>query len=98
MADKFKERFNNIKETTAEKFKAANDKIKEKMQEAVKICEDKITKIKNKFEKFNLESTGKNLIRGFLAGIKQMWANVVAWASQALANFKAKFSQILQIH
>lgn len=98
MADKFKERFNNIKETTAEKFKAANDKIKEKMQEAVKICEDKITKIKNKFEKFNLESTGKNLIRGFLAGVKQMWANVVAWASQALADFKAKFSQILQIH
>lgn len=98
MGEKTKDKFDKIKDFASEKFKAAKDKIKERMDESVKVTSDKLDKIKSKFEKLSLENVGKNLIRGFLSGIKTIWADVVSWASQALANFKSKFAAILQIH
>lgn len=92
-----KTKLNEFKNTVGEKFKEAKDKIKEKMGDAIDVVRDKLSQMKDKFQKFDLTKMGTNVIRGFLSGLKGAWADVKAWAAQAVADIKSKFAEALQI-
>lgn len=92
-----KTKLNEFKNTVGEKFKEAKDKINDKMKDSLEVVRDKLSQMKDKFQKFDLTKMGTNVIKGFLSGLKGAWADVKAWAAQAVADIKSKFAEALQI-
>lgn len=89
--------FKDFEKSAKEKFGDAKRGIGEKMNESITLVGEKLDKIKDRFQKLNLEKMGTNVVKGFLGGLKSAWAQVQAWAAQAVAEIKAKFAEALQI-
>lgn len=108
LKDKVKEKFTEIKEQITEKVTESYNKAKEKftelktavtekMRETVQNVKDKITEMVNKFKGINLLDVGKNVIKGFLDGLKSAWSSVKSWVSDACNSVKESFKSALRI-
>lgn len=108
LSDKIKEKFTQIKDNITEKVTQAKDKAREKftelkekvtdkMRETVDNVKQKLDDMVNKFKGIDLVDVGKNIISGFLKGLKDAWDDVKDWVSNACKNIKDKFESAMKI-
>ena len=92
-----KEKFNELKTMAKEKFEAVKQQISDKMNNSLEVVDQRLQKLKERFQKLDLTRIASNIIKGFTSGLRGAWGEVISWASEAVANLKAKFAEALQI-
>lgn len=106
--EKVSDKFSQVKETISNKLTQAKDKAKDqfsKMKEAIsnkaseikEKCSNMAQSIKDKFANLDLFSTGANIIKGLLSGLKDAFTAVADWVSDKVSWIIDKFKSALDI-
>ena len=106
--EKVSDKFSQVKEIISDKLTQAKDKAKDqfsKMKEAIydkasqikEKCSNMAQSIKDKFAKLDLFSTGANIIKGLLNGLKDAFTAVADWVSDKVEWIIDKFKSALDI-
>ena len=95
--DKIQEKCSEAKDKAKEKFNELKTAVKEKLTDTVNDVKDKCSSIVDKFKGINLLDIGKDVISGFLNGLKGAWEGVKTWVSNACKNIKNAFKDAMKI-
>ena len=95
--DKIQEKCSEAKDKAKEKFNELKTAVKEKLTDTVNDVKDKCSSIVDKFKGINLLDIGKDVISGFLNGLKGAWEGVKTWVSNACKNIKNAFKNAMKI-
>lgn len=108
LKDKVVEHFTTLKEKVIEKATQLKDKAQEKftelktaivnkMKEVVDDVKQKVDELVSKFDGIDLTDIGKNVVSGFLKGLKSGWDDVKDWVSDSCSSIKGKFESAMKI-
>lgn len=106
--EKVSDKFSQVKEAISDKLSQAKEKASDqfsKMKEAIsdkasqikEKCSDMAQSIKDKFANLDLFSTGANIIKGLLGGLKDAFTAVADWVSDKVSWIIDKFKSALSI-
>lgn len=108
LKSKIQDNFETIKSTITEKSQAAKEKAQEKFQSLKEAVSNKMSAVVSdvkskcddfvsKFKSINLVSVGKDIVSGFMNGLKSAWSSVTSWADNVCTSLKNKFKAAMKI-